>query len=100
MPLVLVFRSEVYYKVDRLLCGLTTQQKGTSARWYSNKTSLLRDVVLSISIPTKMLIKYFTLSLTRNISVIISDKDGTSGDGHHKVVIVIFFEPWSELRTS
>ena len=27
-------------KVDRLLTGLTAQQKGTTARWYSNKTSL------------------------------------------------------------
>ena len=41
IPLVvLVFQLEVYYKVDRLLTGLTTQQKGTTARWYSNKTSL------------------------------------------------------------
>ena len=37
--LVLVFQLEVYYKVDRLLTGLTAQQKGTTARWYSNKTS-------------------------------------------------------------
>ena len=34
----MVFQLEVYYKVDRLL---TAQQKGTTARWYSNKTSLL-----------------------------------------------------------
>ena len=27
--------------VDRLLTGLTAQQKGTTARWYSNKTSLI-----------------------------------------------------------
>ena len=27
-------------KVDRLLTGLTAQQKGTTARWYSNKASL------------------------------------------------------------
>ena len=40
MPTVLVFQLEVYYKVDRLLTGLTAQQKGTTARWYSNKTSL------------------------------------------------------------
>ena len=40
IPPVLVFRLEVYYKVDRLLSGLTAQQKGTTARWYSNKTSL------------------------------------------------------------
>ena len=26
--------------LDRLLTGLTAQQKGTTARWYSNKTSL------------------------------------------------------------
>ena len=26
--------------VDRLLTGLAAQQKGTTARWYSNKTSL------------------------------------------------------------
>ena len=38
---VLVFQLEVYYKVDRLLTGLTAQEKGTTARWYSNKTSLL-----------------------------------------------------------
>ena len=37
----LVFQLEVYYKVDRLLTGLTAQQKGTAARWYSNKASLL-----------------------------------------------------------
>ena len=38
---VLVSQTEVYYKVDRLLTGPTAQQKGTTARWYSNKTSLL-----------------------------------------------------------
>ena len=40
IPPVLVFQLEVCYKVDRLLTGLTAQQKGTTARWYSNKTSL------------------------------------------------------------
>ena len=40
IPPVLVFQLEVYYKVDKLLTGLPTQQKGTTARWYSNKTSL------------------------------------------------------------
>ena len=35
-----LFQLEVYYKADRLLTGLTAQQKGTTARWYSNKTSL------------------------------------------------------------
>ena len=32
---VFVFQFGVYYKVDRLLTGPTTQQKGTTARWYS-----------------------------------------------------------------
>ena len=41
IPPVLVFQLEVYYKVDRLLTGITAQQKGTTARWYSNKISLL-----------------------------------------------------------
>ena len=40
IPPVLVFQLEVYDKIDRLLTGLTAQQKGTTARWYSNKTSL------------------------------------------------------------
>ena len=33
---VLVFQLEVCCKVDRLLTGITAQQKGTTARWYSN----------------------------------------------------------------
>ena len=37
----LVFKLEVYYKVDRLLTCLTAQPKGTIAQWYSNKTSLI-----------------------------------------------------------
>ena len=41
VPTVLVFQLEVYYMVDRLLTGLTAQQKGTTAWLYSNKTSLL-----------------------------------------------------------
>ena len=40
IPLVFVFQLEVYFRVDRLLTGLTAQQKGTTARWYSNKISL------------------------------------------------------------
>ena len=38
IPQLLVF--QFYYKVDRLLTGPTAQPKGTTARWYSNKTSL------------------------------------------------------------
>ena len=41
IPPVLVFQLEVYFKVDKLLTGQTAQQKGTTARWYSNKTTLL-----------------------------------------------------------
>ena len=40
IPPLLVFQLEVYYKADRLLTGLTAQQKGTTYRWYSNKTFL------------------------------------------------------------
>ena len=29
----------VCYKEDRLLTGLTAQQKGTTARWYSNSNN-------------------------------------------------------------
>ena len=36
---VLIFQLKVYYKVDRLLTGLTAQQKGTTTLWYSNKRS-------------------------------------------------------------
>ena len=38
MPTVLVFQLEVYYKVDRLLIGLTAQQIGKTARWYYLKS--------------------------------------------------------------
>ena len=41
IPPVFVFQLEVYYMVDRPLTGVTAQQKGTTARWYSNKTTLL-----------------------------------------------------------
>ena len=41
IPPALVFQLEVYYEVDRLLTGLTSQKKGTNAQWYSNKTSLI-----------------------------------------------------------
>ena len=39
------------YKVDRLLSGLTARQKGTTARWYSNKTSLVQLFSVILSIP-------------------------------------------------
>ena len=42
IPPALVFQLEVCYKVDRLLTGLTAQPKGTTAQWYSNKTSLYK----------------------------------------------------------
>ena len=49
IPPVLVFQLEVYYKVDRLLTVLTAQQKGTTARWYSNKTSLDKKQIKHLS---------------------------------------------------
>ena len=45
IPPVLVFQLEVYY---RLLTGLTAQQKGTTAQWFSNKTSLSISINLLI----------------------------------------------------
>ena len=42
MPPVLVFQLEFYYKVDSVLNGLIAQQNGTIARWYLNKTSLVK----------------------------------------------------------
>ena len=51
---VLVFQLEVYYKVDRLLTGLTAK-KGTAAWWYLNKTSLLLEGWYSIKIPLHIL---------------------------------------------
>ena len=50
IPPVLVFQLEVYYKVDRLLTGLTALQKGTTALWYSNKTSLLACYLLKFAL--------------------------------------------------
>ena len=38
---VFVFQPEVYCKVDGLLTGLTAQQKGSTAQWYSNKATLV-----------------------------------------------------------
>ena len=50
IPPVLVFQLEAYYKVDRLLTGLTAQQKGTTAPWYSNKTSLNKVSLLLLDL--------------------------------------------------
>ena len=60
IPPVLVFQLEVYYKVDRLLTGLTAQQKGTTARWYSNKTFLLMIIFPIAQI--KSMFVYITLT--------------------------------------
>ena len=51
---VLVFQLEVYYRVDSLLTGLTAQQKGTTAQWYINKTSL----VVSLNTPVIKIEKF------------------------------------------
>ena len=39
IPPELVCQLEVYFNVERLLTSQNAQQKGTHARWYSNKTS-------------------------------------------------------------
>ena len=43
-PSALESQLEDYIMVDRLLTGLPAQQKGTTARWYSNKTSLVLGI--------------------------------------------------------
>ena len=60
---VLVFQLEVCHKVDRLLTGITAQQNGTTARWYSNKTSL---VIIKI-----VICHYYTLLHSNPCSVIL-----------------------------
>ena len=52
----MVFQLEVYYEVDRLLNGLTAQQKATTARWHSNKTSLimLKTLLFVVVLVTQM----------------------------------------------
>ena len=50
IPPELVFQLKVYHKVDRLLTGLAAQQKGTTARWYSNKTSLPNKIKVFLSL--------------------------------------------------
>ena len=50
IPPVLAFQLEVYYKVDRHLTGITAQQKRTTARWYSNKTSLIFKIIYKIEL--------------------------------------------------
>ena len=45
----MIFQLEVNYKVDRLLTGLNAQQKGATARWYSNKTSLYPDEITHLN---------------------------------------------------
>ena len=54
IPPVLVFQLEVYYKVNRLLTCLTAQQRGTTDRWYLNKTSLFISVDM---VPKRLKIK-------------------------------------------
>ena len=56
---VLIFQVEVYYKVDRLLMGLTAQQKVTSAQWYSNKTSLYLCFISLYLVTLKVKTKHY-----------------------------------------
>ena len=70
IPPVLVFQLEVYYKVDRLLTGLTAKQKGTTARWYSNKTSLLFSFLNLCSIVISTVLS--SMSTKTNICMVSS----------------------------
>ena len=68
IPPVLVFQLEVYYKVDRLLTGLTAQEKGTPAQWYTNETSLwmIVDDLENRTDMTDNLFCFLNLSLRSN----------------------------------
>ena len=76
---VLVFQLEVYYKVDRLLTGLTTQQKGSTARWCSNKTSLsiidttIFNQVYFIYVGLVLQLTEYLIVSTLNIAIPISE---------------------------
>ena len=59
IPPVLVFQLEVYYKVDRFLTGLTAYHKGTTARWYSNKTSLCPNSYVKRNYDLKQVATHF-----------------------------------------
>jgi len=69
IPTVLVFHLEVYNKVDRLLTGLTAQQKGATARWYSNKTSLVPKVSVKKLIPKTLKTFFSWFSNFRTLSL-------------------------------
>ena len=49
LPPVLLFQLEVYYKEDRLLNGLTAQQKGTTSRWYSKAALVVNQLKTQLS---------------------------------------------------
>ena len=68
IPPVLVFQLEVYYKEDRLLTSLTAQQKGTTARWYSNKTSLV-TLKINNSLLNSVLVTTFLSSNSAQVTV-------------------------------
>ena len=64
IPPVLIFQLEFYYKVDRLL---TAQPKGTTARCYSNKSSLLlnkQEQLLDCIQIKNLYLKYFLKSFS------------------------------------
>ena len=64
---VLLFQLEVYCKVDRLINGLTSQQKGTTARWHSNKTSLATiSLILSAKRSQRQLFKSIEINPIAN----------------------------------
>ena len=74
IPPELVFQLEVYYVVDRLLAGLTAKQKGTTARWYSNKTSHLlhRILILWLFWGQTSLLKTGLIVMLRSVMVVSS----------------------------
>ena len=87
IPPVLVFQLEVYCKVDRLLTGIPAQQKGTTARWYSNKTSLI-----PIFMPTIESLSKYGTSLPSSPLHILHIKKGITFEsmGIYAILLLIY----------
>ena len=95
---VLVFQLEVYNKVDKLLTGLTSQQKWTTAPWYSNKTSLFKALWIG-KVDQKTLLELFSWKTT-------SHKDHFEVCLHNSLIVDFYLVllgcglPWKLLQLS
>ena len=108
IPPIFVFQLEVYYKAARLITGLTAQQKGTTARWYSNKTSRI-GVLFTQKVATKSVssilhcallmfcAKIFSCFCRNSVSAKDSNPNHTSGNFKCADVYCINLDTYSKL---